>query len=64
MERFAPRYLDYYLTSLDPLADEGLNDLHSLFCALCCLAELQAALPGRLPTARPLRLVLDRRPFI
>lgn len=30
----------------------------------CCLAELQAALPDCLPSTKPLRLVLDRLPFI
>ena len=53
-----------FLLELDPAAHEGLNDLHALFGAVCCLAELQAALPGRIRTERPLRLVLDRRPFI
>jgi len=33
---------------------------HRLFGAACALA----ALPGRLRSPRPLRLVLDRRPFI
>ncbi len=42
----------------------GLNDLHLLFGCLCALAELQSALPGVLITSRPLKLVLDRRPFI
>jgi hypothetical protein len=56
-----------YVTSLmmrDPEADRGLNDLHALFGVLCCLAELQTALPGLLRSRRPLHLVLDRRPFI
>ncbi len=52
------------LLNLDPETDDGLNDLHSLFGALCCLAELQDALPGQLPTEKPLKLVLDRRPYI
>jgi hypothetical protein len=53
-----------FLLGLDPERDDGLNDLHSLFGALCCLAELQTALPGQIITGRPLKLVLDRRPFI
>jgi hypothetical protein len=53
-----------FLSSLDPDSHDGWNDLHSLFGALCALAELQQALPGALHSARPLRLVLDRRPFI
>ncbi len=56
-------YTDY-LSSLDPRTDEGLNDLHQLFGVVCALAELQQAVPGLLRTERPLRLVLDRRPFI
>lgn len=40
------------------------DDLHTVFGALCTVAELQLALPGRVLTPRPLRLVLDRRPFI
>ena len=63
LETFAAQYLPYLL-GLDPAADDGLNDLHLLFGAACCLAELQTALPGRLSTDKPLRLVLDRRPFI
>lgn len=63
LTRVARRYVDY-LHSLDALTDDGLNDLHQLFGALCALAELQQALPGMLRTERPLRLVLDRRPFV
>lgn len=59
----ADRYIPF-LQGLDPARDEGLNDLHRLFGALCCLAELQTVLPGYLRTERPLMLVLDRRPFI
>lgn len=63
LDEFARSYTGYLL-SLDPETDEGLNDLHMLFGALCALAELQAALPGRLTARTPLKLVLDRRPFI
>jgi hypothetical protein len=63
LEEFASRYIPYLL-GLDPATDEGLNDLHSLFGALCALAELQRELRGLIRTPRPLRLVLDRRPFI
>jgi len=63
LRRFAQGYLDYLLR-LDMETDEGLNDLHSLFGAVCALAELQQALPGELRSDPPLRLVLDRRPFI
>jgi hypothetical protein len=53
-----------FLESLDPLAHDGFDDLHALFGATCALAELQSAVPGLLRSSRPLRLVLDRRPFI
>jgi len=39
-------------------------DISQAFGTMCCLAELQQAVPGALRTPRPLRLVLDRRPFI
>ncbi len=60
---FAEKYMDY-LEALDFEAHEGINDLHCLFGAVCCVAELQAALPGEYISTLPLRLVLDRRPFI
>lgn len=53
-----------FLSGLDPVTDPGLDDLHALFGAVCCLAELQRFLPGELRSDAPLRLVLDRRPFI
>lgn len=40
------------------------DDMHMVFGVLCCLAELQSALPGMLPSSHPLHIVLDRRPFI
>jgi len=60
---FTEEYVPF-LTGLDPESHAGLNDLHCLFGAVCGLAELQMALPGVLRTERPLRQVLDRRPFI
>ena len=63
IERFAEIYCDNLLR-LDFETDESFNDLHLLFGACCALAELQSALPGKLVTEKPLRLVLDRRPFI
>ena len=60
---FADDYIAY-LESLDFDTNDPLNDLHCLFAVLCCLAELQAALPGYIESTKPLRLVLDRRPFI
>ena len=63
LREFAEGYFDY-LEGLDFETHDGLNDLHMLFGAVCCMAELQAALPGEIESTRPLRLVLDRRPFI
>lgn len=63
LRRFAARHLAF-LEGLDPDTDPGLDDLHALFGTVCALAELQRALPGELASPRPLRLVLDRRPFL
>ena len=52
------------MEALDPDTDEGMNDLHMLFGAVCALAELQLALPGYIETDVPMKIVLDRRPFI
>jgi len=60
---FAEKYLDY-LMGLEPETDTGMDDLHMLFGAVCCIAELQHFLPGSVITEKPLKLVLDRRPFI
>lgn len=60
---FAHRYLDFF-SSVDITTDEDYNDLHALFGSVCTLAELQLALPGEIVSTTPLRLVLDRRPFI
>jgi len=60
---FAEHYIEY-LKSVDYETNEGANDLHLLFGTLCCLSELQLALPGKIISSKPLRLVLDRRPFI
>lgn len=53
-----------FLDGIDDAVDPHFDDLHALFGAVCALAELQAALPGELHSDVPLRLVLDRRPFI
>lgn len=63
LRALAVRFRDF-LQALDPATHDGMNDLHALFGTLCAWAELQSALPGELRTDRPLRLVLDRRPFI
>lgn len=60
---FADGYLDF-LMSVDPNTSDAFDDLHALFGALCCVAELQQFLRGYLYTEKPLKLVLDRRPFI
>lgn len=60
---FAKFYINN-LNNTDYRHDERWNDLHMLFGACCALAELQAALPGEIITDYPLKLVLDRRPFI
>jgi hypothetical protein len=63
LRAFAAKYIPWLL-SLDVARDPRCDDLHGIFGCLCCLAELQRALPGELRTHRPLNLVLDRRPFI
>lgn len=63
LTRFAREYTDFLL-QVDAARDDSFNDLHMLFGAVCALAELQQALPGLLWSKKPLRLVLDRRPFI
>lgn len=60
---FAAAYIPY-LEGVDAERDENFNDLHMLFGAVCALAELQQALPGEIVSTVPLKLVLDRRPFI
>ena len=60
---FAQKFVDF-LKNIDYDKHEDFNDLHALFGCVCALAELQAALPGVIITRKPLRLVLDRRPFI
>lgn len=63
IECFAQEYC-FNMMNLDFEKDESFNDLHLLFGACCTLAELQSVLPGKIITEKPLRLVLDRRPFI
>jgi len=53
-----------WLDSLDEKTHDQFNDLHMLFGAMCAVAELQIALPGKLLSDVPLKNVLDRRPFI
>lgn len=63
MRDFAGKFIPQ-MESTDCATDEFWNDLHMLFGAVCCIAELQIALPGELRSAYPLKQVLDRRPFI
>lgn len=63
LSRFAADYISY-LEGLDHKSHDGFQDLHTLFGCICALSELQAALPGEIHSNKPLKLVLDRRPFI
>jgi len=63
MEEAAQAYVAY-LKQLDYKRDRAFNDLHTLFGMVCALSEFQSALPGQFITERPLRQVLDRRPYI
>lgn len=63
LQKFAKGFVEY-LDGIDENTHDGFNDLHMLFGTVCCLAELQQALPGMIKSKKPLKLVLDRRPFI
>lgn len=63
LRSFAKGYIEY-LNDIDEKTHDLFNDLHMLFGATCALAELQQALPGEIISEKPLKLVLDRRPFI
>ncbi|MBR5207650.1 MAG: hypothetical protein IKV65_04030 [Erysipelotrichaceae bacterium] len=63
VREFAKDYIEWLL-SLDEKTHDGLNDMHTLFGCICALAELQSFLPGEIVSDVPLKLVLDRRPFI
>ncbi len=63
LNRFAAEFTDF-LSGLNAATHDEFNDLHMLFGAVCTLAELQQALPGTIKCRKPLKLVLDRRPFI
>ena len=60
---FTAKYLAFWNT-VDWEKSESVNDLHLLFGGTCALAELQRVLRGELRSEKPLKLVLDRRPFI
>ena len=63
LREFAGGFFDY-LDAADPEKDRSFDDLHMLFGTVCAIAELTRALPGAFSSAKPLKLVLDRRPFI
>ncbi len=63
LDQYADQLIDF-LEAIDERTHNEFNDLHGLFGTVCALAELQQALPGKIKTERPLKLVLDRRPFI
>ena len=63
LSRFAKGYVEYLLNAA-PKTDKSFDDLHMLFGAMCALSELQTALPGEYLSTVPLKIVLDRRPFI
>ena len=63
LEDFAEKYIAWWMNA-DWEKNESINDLHMLFGGVCGLAELQQTLRGKLISEVPLRLVLDRRPFI
>ena len=63
LDSFCDKFIEF-MYGIDYENDEMFNDLHMLFGSVCCLCELQSALPGKILTTKPLRLVLDRRPFI
>ncbi|HUV08643.1 MAG TPA: hypothetical protein VMX75_12990 [Spirochaetia bacterium] len=61
---FSRDYLAYLCAEVDTAGNDRFNDLHWLFGTTCALAEIEQALPGFLKSEKPLKLVLDRRPFI
>ncbi|MBO7170543.1 MAG: hypothetical protein J6W28_05125 [Clostridia bacterium] len=64
LRAFADVFFTYLETDLETAYAKRFDDMHGTFGALCAIAELQAALPGEILSTVPLRLVLDRRPFI
>ena len=63
LEDFAEKYMELWF-NVDYDTDRNMNDMHELFGGVCALAELSRALRGKLYSDVPLKLVLDRRPFI
>lgn len=52
------------LLELEEWDNSPLESINTLFAIVCSLAVLQDALPGLLRTSVPLKLVLDKRPFL
>lgn len=52
------------LLSTDWKNNKSLDDLHTLFAVISAVAVIQDALLGHVLTDKPLRLVIDRRPFL
>lgn len=61
---FTKKFTDYLFKSPISKDEPQWNDMHLMFGSICALSELQTALPGELLSTRPLRQVMDRRPFI
>ena len=64
MRHFAAGYIAFLENDLENVYKTKFDDLHALFGTCCALAELQIALPGEIKSSRPLKNVMDRRPFI
>lgn len=52
------------LTNLDKEKTQKLKNINTMFAIVCALAVLQDACPGYIKTPKPLKLVLDKRPFL
>ena len=64
IRHFAAGYIAYLENNIENVYSTKFDDLHALFGTTCALAELQIALPGEIKSTRPLKNVMDRRPFI
>lgn len=63
LREFTEEYMVFW-NNVDWETNESVNDLHALFGSVCAFAELQRVLRGEFRSDKPLKLVLDRRPFI
>ena len=64
IRHFTSGYISYLEDDIENIYKTKFDDLHALFGMTCALAELQIALPGEIKASRPLKNVMDRRPFI